>query len=630
MKSIILCAIACATACCTFSQKAPSKYGDISMNDMTMTRYEKDTSAAALVLFNYGETTGQAFERHVRIKILTKDGLDWANAGIQVGKNTRVTNLKGTTYNLEQGKIVPTDMSKDGIFRETIVDGYDNKKFTLPNVKVGSVIEYTYKISGLVLPNWEFQSTIPERWNEFWAIIPDYFTFQKFMQGYLVPSDYSESNKVMTGYQAKAYHWTMKDVPAFKREPYMTSETDYISRINFALSYIKPPGGVAIEVMGSWQSLNEDLLKDDEFGKIIDQSSFLKDQSAKVTEGITDPLKKIEAIHTYVKQLMEWNGKNSILCKDLRKAVEQRTGSSADVNFMLGAMLKNAGLLVDMVLLSTREHGFVRQQYPMASQFNYVICVARVDGKPYLLDATEKDLPYTILPMRCLNGQGWMVSRLTSAWIDVTCKAKQKTVVIAELALDPQGSIKGKIQFTYDGFDAYLKRKDYRKRGESEFAKGLATNQDWQVEKSEVQNATESNLPFKQILDVSLTGAVDSPDVLYFDPFVSSRQESNPFKSEKREYPVDFGSSIEKMVMIKLTLPDNYVIDELPQSKILRLPDNSAKYTYNATQAGNIVSVTSNFQLNNSLFVQDVYPDLREFYNKVIAKQAEQIVLKKK
>ena len=101
-------------------------------------------------------------------------------------------------------------------------------------------------------------------------------------------------------------------------------------------------------------------------------------------------------------------------------------------------------------------------------------------------------------------------------------------------------------------------------------------------------------------------------------------------KTEKREYPVDFGSPIEETYMAKITIPDGYVIDEIPTAKVMMLPANASRYTYNVTVTNNIITMVSMLQINKSLFVQTEYPDLREFYNQVIAKQAEQIVLKKK
>src|SRR5690606_35828561 len=112
-------------------------------------------------------------------------------------------------------------------------------------------------------------------------------------------------------------------------------------------------------------------------------------------------------------------------------------------------------------------------------------------------------------------------------------------------------------------------------------------------------------------------------------PILYSRIEENPFKREDREYPVDFGSPFERMYISKLTIPENFIVEELPKSRAIALPQNGGKYVYNITNTGNTVYITSNFSINKSLFVQDEYPVLREFYNQVVAMQSEQIVLKK-
>jgi hypothetical protein len=82
--------------------------------------------------------------------------------------------------------------------------------------------------------------------------------------------------------------------------------------------------------------------------------------------------------------------------------------------------------------------------------------------------------------------------------------------------------------------------------------------------------------------------------------------------------------------MSRITIPPGYTVDELPKPKIMTLPNNSARYVYTVTQVGDAINIVSNLQINKSLFLQDEYPNLREFYNQLIAKQSEQIVLKKK
>lgn len=627
------------------AQKSPVKFGDIPMDDLKMTIYSKDSSAAAVVLVDYGEaylnvstnTVQMTIERHTRIKILNKAGLSWGDVSIllrQSGSNEeRVTNLKASTYNLIDGKIVESKLDKKGIFKEKYNRSFNQQKFTMPDVKEGSVIEYSYNISSefwTLFPNWRFQRTIPTQWSEYWAMIPDFFHFEKYMQGYLPVAINEVKPSNAGGLSVKAHHWVVKDAPAFKEEPFMTSEEDFISRINFALSYVSFPGEPTQEIMGSWAKLNKDLLEDEDFGRVIDKSGFLKEITASITAGITDPLKKIEALHRYVANTIEWDGTEDYYPGDLKKILEKKKGTSGDINVLLASMLDKAGISVDMVLLSTRSHGFIRQSYPMTRQFNYIVCAARVDGKVILLDATNKHLPYTILPDRCLNGQGLVISKTNHGWIDIEPKAKAKTLVNASLKVGADAEITGSVIVSDEGYNAPYVRKNYSVKGEEEFTKEVKTETRWSISKSEYKNVDEVDKPFQQIHEVVISEHASAMgDAIYLNPMLMNQIKENPFKEDTRTYPIDYGAPSEKVYMCKIEIPEGYKVDELPQSKVLALPQNGGRFLYNMTQNGNIINLTCMFNINKSLFAQTEYPILREFYNQVVAKEAEQIVLKK-
>lgn len=76
-------------------------------------------------------------------------------------------------------------------------------------------------------------------------------------------------------------------------------------------------------------------------------------------------------------------------------------------------------------------------------------------------------------------------------------------------------------------------------------------------------------------------------------------------------------------------MPEGYAVDEVPASKLMTLPENTARYVFNTTVNGDMITVTSMLSINKAIYTQLEYPNLREFYNQVVAKQAEQIILKK-
>jgi len=103
----------------------------------------------------------------------------------------------------------------------------------------------------------------------------------------------------------------------------------------------------------------------------------------------------------------------------------------------------------------------------------------------------------------------------------------------------------------------------------------------------------------------------------------------NPFQAANREYPIDFGYAREKTIIVNYTVPQGYLVASLPTDASLRLPENSASYICKSTVVDNKISITYKFGINKSIFLPSEYADLREFYNQVITKHAEPIVLKK-
>ncbi|HEV8514850.1 MAG TPA: DUF3857 domain-containing protein, partial [Cyclobacteriaceae bacterium] len=545
MRVIYLCFLLCSSLS-LFAQKSPIKFGDIPMEDMKMTIYDKDSSASAVVLTDFGKAyindQGDnyvlTFERHIRIKILKNDGLEWANSTIRLLRSgsteEKVASLSASTYNLENGKIVETKMSKDGIFKEKFSRNYNLQKFTLPNVKVGSIIEYSYKIiSGFftVFPNWQFQRTIPTRWSEYIAIIPTGLFYEKYMQGYVPLTINETKTQNYLNIESSINRWAVENVPAFKEEPFMTSDEDYISKINFALSHIQHTGYVQ-EIMGSWEKLNDNFLEYESFGKSLTSFGFLKDEVAKITTGMADPIPKITALSNYVKQNFEWDGTDDYLADPLKKVFEKKKGTSGDLNILLGSMLNKAGFDVDLVLLSTRDHGFIRQSYPMERQFNYTVCAVKVEDKTLLLDATEKYLPYDVLPSKCLNGQGLRISKSNFGWVNLTSRVKDKRSISGDFVLDDAGMLQGKISYTSDGYDAQMVRSNYFSKGEENYAKDFLSNKQWKVTKSEFKDMKEIDKSAKASYEINIDEhATSAGNVLYINPFVASRIEENPFKS---------------------------------------------------------------------------------------------------
>src|SRR5690606_14616042 len=267
---------------------------------------------------------------------------------------------------------------------------------------------------------------------------------------------------------------------------------------------------------------------------------------------------------------------------------------------------------------------------PVLGQFNTTICVVDLDGKELLLDATYKTLPAGVLPKHCLNGQGLVVDGQGSAWLNLDQQIKSRSVAEAEWNVDDKSEVTYTVKRVLEGYPAFINRASYLNNGEEEYVKEFLAGRPWTVTKKEFENTESINQPFRETYEIEADDQMtEAAGVLYINPILLHREADNPFKLEKREYPVDFGNPFQKVLTFKLKVPAGYAVDEVPESKLITLPENTARYVFNTTVNGDMITVTSMLFINKAIYTQLEYPNLREFYNQVVAKQAEQIILKK-
>jgi hypothetical protein len=616
MNRLFLATLFCCLSFFSNAQKEPAKFGEVTMEEMKM-NFSSDTSAAAVILFDRGESVMTqgfitfTYRRHVRIKILKKEAFaDWINGGMVAERGT-VSKLKGATYNLENGKIVTSPMEEGSVFKTRVNKYLDEFKFTLPNVKEGSIIEYSFVIDAETLTPWQFQYSIPSLRSEYTLKVPEQFEYKKYFKGTLRPTEHIEKGTMEK--------WVFVNVPAFKAEPLMPNAEDYLSQVYFSFS------------KRTWFTLNDALLHDENFGETITGFQFLRKDVETLLAGVTDSKEKMKILSKHVKSNVEWDGTRTIYAEDLRTVAKNKKGTAADINFLLASMLDKAGVRVEMVLVSTRGNGFLHPEMASTRQFNYVICAAYIDTVRIFLDATDRFLPWDVLPQRCLNGDGFLVSDVEYGFLSVDGTAKARTTVRADLALDDAGRLSGKLTYLHDGYAGQEMRSSLKEKGKELYLEDFKAHKSYTIHKSEFQDIENLEKPAAATHEIDLPdNAVVAGDMIYLNPYVALNVDENPFKPETREFPIDFGTPTEILYLCNIIIPDNYIVDGLPEPKVMMLPNKAGKYFYQVTHIGNKLTVVSNLQIHHRIFMQDQYPNLRELFSRVVAKQSEQIVLKKK
>jgi hypothetical protein len=244
------------------------KFGLVPQDLLEMTAYDKDSTAAALVVYESNDvyydwnSTEKDFEvvtdYTVRIKILTPDGIKYANGAIPFLKgrtsasSENITNLTGWTYTLEGGKIGKEKLSKEYVFTEDVTDRLKRMKFALPAVKVGSVIEYKYTLKSphyYHLADFQFQRDIPVKYSHFQIRIPEYFIFNRETKGYepikinIKPVNMSfHINGQLLNCSGEELSAETFDLPALKDEDYVWNYNDFLAAISMELRRVNITG----------------------------------------------------------------------------------------------------------------------------------------------------------------------------------------------------------------------------------------------------------------------------------------------------------------------------------------------------------------------------------------------------
>ena len=655
------------------------KFGKPELADFAAKNFVGDSAASAVVLYDFGTArftlNGLNFqmetERTTRIKILKKAGYDYATVEIPLyhrdGDEEKISGLKGFTYNVVDGKVEKVKLEGSNMFTEERNKNTRVRKFTLPGVREGAIIEYSYAVTSDFFFNfqpWTFQRGIPTRWSEFRAIIPEYFTYKMLMQGYEpltlqtqeeISTQFTATERVQRAdgatlggvtshestttqaIQARAtqYHWAMQNVPALREEPFMTTTNDYVARLDFELAGERMPGGVYHNRSGGWQKINSELLANEEFGMLLDRAGFLKEAVQVLAIKHPDPRARAAAVRALVLQTVKYDGTNRLLASgSLKHTWEQHRGTSADVNLLLIAALRQAGLPAQPVLLSTRAHGRINESFPLLEQYNYVVgLLPLADSTELLLDATEPLMPCGMLPARCLSQTGRLVADKDQAgrWINLAPSQHHNHFQNIKLAVDAQGNLTGEVHEEHGGYSGASAREELQQLGEKKYVSQLTTRHpNWEVPTYKFGAVSDVGQPLALTYELRQPASTaGTAQELYVSPLVSFGEGRNPFNHAVRTYPVDFGAPTQDVIMLTLTLPAGYTA-ELPKPAIVDLPDHGGRYLYSASSpTPGTVQLVSRLTLTKAVYGAEEYANLREFYRLALAKQSEALVLKK-
>ncbi len=671
-------------------QKSPEiSFAKVSIDELASTQYDFykldsikfDKNIAAVILYEKGisyydfsaYSMKLVHEKHVRIKILSNDAAIWTKFEIPTYKpkssqqNESIETLEGYTHILKDGKIIRHKLEAQDVFTTKVSKDVELTRFAMPFCEVGAVIEYRYKMTSdyiFNLQGWEFQKAIPVLWSEYEIKIPDYFSYTQFLQGYenfVVENkvdglDYFTFNQRMETTSVTTYKWAMKNVPAFKSMIFMENPAANIARMDFVLDSFKFPMMSKRETTPTtWEAIYAAIKKDEKIIDFVKKTSELKEIVQKLTSTTVGETAKMKVLFNYVKTTIKYNGElgRNPSVKNPEKILEAKKGNFADINLLLVAMLKQADLQANPLVLAGKETGIANPKYPIFNQLNSTIATVTADGVLYYLDATQPFTTPSMLPLRCLNGNGLLLTNTPESMqnLRLVPEVESRKIIRGNLSINVPENITnnnltsdiiGNMRVEESGYIALGSREILQNQSKEIFIQKSLTAEGEGVG---MENLTIINdtLPDNNLLAsvnitaynkvVILPNSNKTKQEISFYPMLCLHEKLNPFIEKNRKFPVDFVFPFIEDYRITYTIPTGYKIKTMPTDGDFTLANGEITYRYAITQSNNQntnqITITHLLSVSTSKILPKNYAELQGFWDKIVQKHAEKIVLEK-
>lgn len=446
---------------CAFAQKSAPKFGKVSKAEVEMTSYEKEPEAEALYIYDkkdifYLNDFTFSYDVYVRIKIFSKEALDLANVEIPYmsygDSSESIKGLDANTYNMVDGAVVKTPMSKKNVFTDKVSDHLSVVKFSLPEVREGSVIEYKYTLKTRYfsrLGRFDIQHNYPVQHSLIDINLPEFIGYMINSHGLLsfnINQDYSDNifRLGRTSYAVKRISTYNDDVPSIREEPMVWCLDDF--KMGFELevtSIVLPEAHIFESYATDWASVNESLRKS-EFGRQQNAKNPLAKEVSEIKQKDIPETDKMREVLTLVRNRIKFDGRVDLMPNPPSKVVKDGIGSMADINNVLALALRDCGFRTDVILLNPRTSGRL-SFFPSLNKIDtFIVCAYDSENNPYYMDATDRCSDLNVLDPNLLVDKARVYREVgQGGWVDLSHPAKNTDRLVLNAEFDGEGNIVG-------------------------------------------------------------------------------------------------------------------------------------------------------------------------------------------
>lgn len=649
-----------AGVCAQTKSMKEMKYGKVNKKDFS-SYTPSDTAVAAVFLkkkgityYNLGMRGNITVESEYefRLQVLRPEGTEYANVSIPFFRDQRpgyvterIYGIDAVAYNLVDGKVEETDLERKYIVEEKVSDNVYVMKFSIPNVKPGSIIEYKYKFSSnnpFSLDAWKIQEDIPVLRVQYDLHVPEIFKFNISSKGgRYIERKHSKGNSQMTviglggitrDILTDCYTFTSENVPPLKEEPMVWCKENYRCMVDFEIRAIDIPLDVPAYFRTTWADVCEELKLIDNFGRHFGMRNPLREEQEKLHLDPSLPVAaKAMALRMMLMSYVQWDGKYSLFSDiSARQCLEQKHGNNAMLNFIYLSMLKDAGIKATPVLIRQKTMGDLMGIRPSLENLSTFV-VGIYDEKNKLM-YTDCSIPWcslNLLPPQLMANLGicFATEAEGTSYTSLADVGRHYQNILVQSEISPDGHLKGSFHATYYGCSAFehLAWKEQQKDSLN-YVQALDRKYEIKVDtfKSELKDGSYTD--FMDYEKQLTTG----DGVIYFNPFVVDKDIENPFLAEQRTMPIEFPYKYVKKFYGVYKLPEGYEPESLPQPIRLKVEKGGAAISCIVQQKEGSLMAMLDLKVDKTVFPANRNVELRQLWEQLINMSKLQIVLKKK
>jgi hypothetical protein len=653
----VLFTIALLFSSANLSAQKPATWPPITAQDLLLPDPAADPAAPAIIL-DYQIFTDNTYftETHYeRIKILREEGKQYANVEIQYYEvfqrveeiRARVTSPDGRSTEFN-GTVYDREVLKMKKYRVGV------KSFALPNVQVGSIIEYSYRIhSPLGMPmyfirpaNYKLEGTYAFPLSE-WTVQQD--LFMRHAKFVLVPSHFAthlstylheiSRDALQRNPKDGSIQLEVNNVPAFHHEDFSGPDENLKMRADlfYTLGKTEP-----FQIF--WESLAKREAKG--FELFAGKSKNLEREAASLAASADSSEAKLRNIYARVQQIRNLSFETAKSKKERKQESLKENKSVEDVlahgygyyweiNYTFVALARAAGFQAFPVRIATRDRVLFTPQRFDSNQLSADIVEVQLGSTKLYLDPATIYCPFGILPWAETAATGIRLDAAQGVLLSTSPPQRGETVTRrqADLQLDPDGNLRGKLVLTFQGQEALTRRIDAIEKDEPERRRDLEEY----VQRSLPHGATA------KLLSVDGWQATDSPLKAEFEvlaPDYASRAgqrllvplgtfhsvAGTSLSSASRINPIYFDYPYESYDEITLELPTGFTIESLPAPQ--SIDREAGRYEIGGELRGTTLHFRRSFRLSGFTFPPTAYPSLKSYLDSVRSGDEQPATLK--